>query len=61
MNRMCRLGEAEELLSEMDFSDVADDIAETEEDRIYNENHDKIYFNLGWDGIKYIIRSSTQR
>ena len=32
MNRMCRLGEAEELLSEMDFSDVADDIAETEED-----------------------------
>lgn len=29
--------------------------------RIYNENHDKIYFNLGWDGIKYIIRSSTQR
>ena len=30
MNRMCRLGEAEELLSEMDFSDVADDIAETE-------------------------------
>ncbi len=28
MNRMCRLGEAEELLSEMDFSDVADDIAE---------------------------------
>ena len=32
MNRMCRLGEAEELLSEMDFSDVDDDIAETEED-----------------------------
>lgn len=32
MNRMCRLGEAEELLSEMDFSDVADDIVETEED-----------------------------
>ena len=32
MNRMCRLGETEELLSEMDFSDVADDIAETEED-----------------------------
>lgn len=34
MNRMCRLGEAEELLSEMDFSDVADDIAETEEDTL---------------------------
>lgn len=32
MNRMCRLGEAEDLLSEMDFSDVADDLAETEED-----------------------------
>ena len=32
MNRMCRLSEAEELLSEMDFSDVADDIAKTEED-----------------------------
>lgn len=32
MNRMCRLGEAEEFISEMDFSDVADDIAETEED-----------------------------
>lgn len=30
MNRMCRLGEAEELLSKMDFADVADDIAETE-------------------------------
>ena len=32
MNRICRLGEAEEFISEMDFSDVADDIAETEED-----------------------------
>ena len=32
MNRMCRLGEVEDLLSEMDFSDVADDIAETEKD-----------------------------
>ena len=32
MNRMCRWGEAEEFISEMDFSDVADDIAETEED-----------------------------
>ena len=32
MNRMCRLGEAEGFTSEMDFIDVADDIAETEED-----------------------------
>lgn len=32
MNRICRMGEAEEFISEMDFSDVADDIAETEED-----------------------------
>lgn len=32
MNRICRLGEVEEFISEMDFFDVADDIAETEED-----------------------------
>ena len=32
MNRICRLGEAEKFTSEMDFIDVADDIAETEED-----------------------------
>ena len=29
MNRICRLGEAEEFVSEMDLADVADDIAET--------------------------------
>ena len=34
MNRMCRLGEAEQIISEMEerLIDVADDIAETEED-----------------------------
>lgn len=32
MKKICRLGEVEEFIDEMDFSDVADDIAETEED-----------------------------
>ena len=36
MNRMCRLGEAEQIISEMEerLIDVADDIAETEEDTL---------------------------
>jgi hypothetical protein len=32
MNRWCRLGEAEEIISETDMFEVADDIAETEDE-----------------------------